>query len=243
MRFLLGLLLVSAAVAQGLVNQGADVFARTCTTPYCHGPSGAGGAAPKLSGRGFDEAYIVSVTRAGIPGTAMQGYGSSLPRASLNAVVAYVASLNGIESHITPAEPVIALSKDALRGRDLFFDSVRGVNRCATCHQIQSLGIAAAPIAKIPSNALGLRNVGMPDVKTIRLGADHFPAIIVSEGGRRTVLYDFTSLPPVMRTLDAQSFGVADYNAWSHSTVVKSYSDPELESILVFLREVVRPNR
>jgi mono/diheme cytochrome c family protein len=222
-------------------QDGADVFAKTCANSYCHGPKGAGGGAPKLASRGFDEVYIASVTRAGVPGTAMQGYGSSLPRASLNAVVAYVASLNGIETHAAPAEPAITLSTDALRGRDLFFDAVRGVNRCATCHQVQGLGIAIASIAKVPANAAALRNIATPDVKTTRLGADHFPTIVISEGGRRTVLYDLTTLPPVLRTVDVSSIGIADYSAWMHSTVIKSYDDGELESILAFLRSVVRP--
>jgi mono/diheme cytochrome c family protein len=222
-------------------QDGAEVFAKTCANSYCHGPRGAGGGAPKLASRGFDEIYIASVTRAGVPGTAMQGYGSSLPRASLNAVVAYVASLNGIETHTTPAEPAATLSTDAIRGRDLFFDAVRGVDRCATCHQVQGLGIAIAAIAKVPANAAALRAIATPDVKTTRLGADHFPTIVISEGGRRTVLYDLTTLPPVLRTVDASSIGIADYSAWMHSTVIKSYDDPELESILVFLRSVVRP--
>jgi mono/diheme cytochrome c family protein len=236
-----GLLLAFGVLAYA--QDGADVFARTCANSYCHGPKGAGGGAPKLASRGFDEVYIASVTRAGVPGTAMQGYGSSLPRASLNAVVAYVASLNGIEAHIAPSEPAITLSTDALRGRDSFFDAVRGADRCATCHQVQGMGIAIAAITKIPANAAAMRNISTPDVKTTRLGADHFPTIVISEGGRRTVLYDLTTLPPVLRTVDASSIGIADYSAWMHSTVIKSYSDSELASILVFLREVVRPKR
>ncbi len=237
----IGLLLAFGMLSYA--QDGADVFAKTCANSYCHGPKGAGGGAPKLASRGFDEAYIASVTRAGVSGTAMQGYGSTLPRSSFNAVVAYVASLNGIETHVAPSEPAVALSADASRGRDLFFDAVRGVNRCATCHQVQGLGIAVAAISKVPANAGALRNVATPDVKTTRLGADHFPTIVVSEGGRRTVLYDLTTLPPVMRTVDASSIGIADYSAWMHSTVIKSYDDRELESILVFLREAVRPRR
>jgi mono/diheme cytochrome c family protein len=228
------------ACAQDVLTHGAQVFAKSCATPYCHGPKGAGAGAPKLAARGFDEAHIASVTRAGIAGTAMQGYGSILARPDFNAVVAYVASLNGIQPIGPSSESFATLSTEAARGRDLFFDSVRGVERCATCHEIQGLGIAVAPIARIPASAAALRNVETADVRTARLGADHFPAIVVSEGGRRTVLYDLTALPPVMRTVESASVGIADYNAWMHSTVVKSYDDRELESILVFLR-AVRP--
>jgi mono/diheme cytochrome c family protein len=226
----------TGAFAQDVLTRVADVFARTCATPYCHGPNGAGGAAPKLAGRGFDEAHIASVTRAGLPGTAMQGYGSTLARADFNAVVAYVANLNGIEPRTgtNAAEP--KLSPEASRGRDLFFDSVRGVERCATCHQVQGLGIAIASITKIPSVIAGLREPEMPNVRTARVGADRFPTLIVSEGGKRTVLYDLSILPPVLRTINSGDVGIGDYNAWLHSTVTKAYSDSELASILAFLR-------
>src|SRR5438105_10464354 len=85
--------------AQGgadILTRGADIFARSCATGYCHGVKGTAGGAPRLAGRGLDEAFILSVTRSGVPGTAMQAYGSLMPRADLAAVVAYVASLNGI---------------------------------------------------------------------------------------------------------------------------------------------------
>lgn len=236
MRAAILFLIVPACFAQDVLTRGAEVFARTCATPYCHGPKGAGGAAPKLSSRGFDEAHIASVTRAGLPGTAMQGYGSTLARADFNAVVAYVANLNGIEPRAgsNVAEP--KLSPEASRGRDLFFDAVRGVERCATCHQVQGLGIAVAPIARIPSIIAGLREPAMPNVRTARVGADHFPTLIVSQGGKRTVLYDLSTLPPVLRTITSSDVGIVDSNAWLHSTVTKAYTDGELASILAFLR-------
>src|SRR6202044_3335900 len=95
------------------------------------------------------------------------------------------------------------LSPEATRGRDFFFDSVRGVDRCSTCHQVQGLGIAVAPIATIPATPAAVRNAATPDVRTARVGADVFPMLIISNGGRRTVLYDLTTPPPVMRTVDS----------------------------------------
>jgi mono/diheme cytochrome c family protein len=233
--------IAKSACAQDVGTRGADVFAKTCATPYCHGPKGAGGGAPKLAARAFDEIYIASVTRAGVAGTAMQGYGSTLARADFNAVVAYVASLNGIEPRGSSGqtETSARLSPEAARGRDLFFDAVRGVERCATCHQMQGLGIAIAPIAKVPANPAGLRNAPAPDVHTARVGADRFPTLVVSGGGRRTVLYDLTTPPPVMRTIESSSLGIEDTSAWLHATAVKSYDDRELESILAFLRSAL----
>jgi mono/diheme cytochrome c family protein len=236
-------LLTLAASAQDILNRGADVFARTCATPYCHGPKGAGGAAPKLAARGFDEVHIASITRAGISGTAMQGYGATLPRADFNAVVGYVASLNGIEPRPTAADATPKLSAEATpqikQGRELFFDSVRGAERCATCHQVQGLGIPVAPILKSPIKIAGLREPEMPNVRTARVGADRFPTLIVSAGGKRTVLYDLSILPPVLRTINSADVGIVDDNAWLHSTVTKAYSDGELVSILAFLRSAL----
>jgi len=51
------------AGAQNLADalkQGEDVFVKTCAAGYCHGPKGAGGGAPRLSGRGFDQAFIAN---------------------------------------------------------------------------------------------------------------------------------------------------------------------------------------
>jgi mono/diheme cytochrome c family protein len=241
--WILFLSIPALASAQDILTRGADVFAKTCATPYCHGPKGAGGGAPKLAARGFDEIYIASVTRAGVPGTSMQGYGSTLARADFNAVIAYVASLNGVEPRGAQSPEPARLSPDAARGRDLFFDSVRGVDRCSTCHQVQGLGIAVAPIANIPATAAALRNAATPDVRTARVGADHFPALVVSAGGRRTVLYDLTTPPPVMRTVESAAVGIADNGAWRHAAVVKSYDDRELESILAFLRSALPDSR
>jgi mono/diheme cytochrome c family protein len=236
-------LLTLSASAQDILSRGADVFARTCATPYCHGPKGAGGAAPKLAARGFDEVQIASTTRAGISGSAMQGYGATLPRADFNAVVAYVASLNGIEPRPGPSDATSKLSAEATpqirQGRELFFDSVRGAERCATCHQAQGLGIAVAPIMKLPAAIAGLREPQMPNVRTARVGADRFPTLIVSAGGKRTVLYDLSILPPVLRTINSADVGIVDDNTWLHSTVTKAYNDRELESILSFLRSTL----
>ncbi len=218
-----------------MLEHGADVFAKSCASGYCHGPNGAGGGAPKLSGRGFDESLITSITRAGVEGTAMRGYGTVLARPDFNAVVAYVASLNGIEPRAIAAEakPRV-LSPQAARGRELFFDSVRGVARCSTCHEADGMGIPVAPIKTVPRD---LRNLPAPDIRIAVVDGDRFPALLVSQGGRRTVLYDLTTLPPVMRTVDAATLKLDGPAEWRHPTAV--YNDSELQSILDFLRAMV----
>src|SRR5260370_21359540 len=136
--FLLVPALAAAQSMQEMIARGGEIFAKTCATGYCHGLKGAAGGAPRLASRGFDEAYILSTTRVGVKGTAMQAFATLLPRRDLMAVVAYVATLNGIANPNlgrggpVAEAPVRTLPPDAAKGRELFFDAVRGFARCST---------------------------------------------------------------------------------------------------------------
>src|ERR1019366_2291683 len=106
-----------------------------------------------LAARGFDQAYINTTITRGIPGTAMPAFGTTLSRNDLTAVTAYVAALNGIPGS-TAAPVAKALSPDAARGRELFYEAARSFGRCATCHEVNGMGIpVATPIAVVPPNA------------------------------------------------------------------------------------------
>ncbi len=237
-----------AQTMQELIARGAELYAKTCATGYCHGVKGAAGGAPRLASRGFDETYILTTTRVGVTGTAMQAFGTTLPRRDLMAVVAYVATLNGIASpNLGRGMPVAevpprVLPADAKIGRELFFDSVRGFARCSTCHALDGLGIAVTtPIANIPANVAALRELVTPQVKTATSGGDSFPALVLTQGVRETKVYDLTLPPPVLRVFPAGTVKVADGSAWKHSSVLGAYQDAELASILSFLRAVVTP--
>jgi mono/diheme cytochrome c family protein len=235
-----------------LVKQGETTFNKTCATGYCHAlRGGTGGGAPRLAARGFDEPYINSVTTRGVTGTAMPGFAGTLARAELTAVVAYVATLNGIANPSLsfgpgggrfggspePAPPV-----EAAGGRALFQDPVRGFGRCATCHEVNGIGIAVAtPIAMIPVNAQALRGLATPHVSTVAAEGETMPALMVGKTVRSVMFYDLTSAPPVLRTIDPGRVKTADGSAWRHASVIGSYSDAELESILIYLRWAVRP--
>ena len=94
--FVMSAVAAAQAPRQNLVRRGAEIFTASCTS-YCHAPGGAGGgAAPRLAARGFDEPYVTATISNGVPGTPMPGFDSTLSRADFAAVVAYVASLNGI---------------------------------------------------------------------------------------------------------------------------------------------------
>jgi mono/diheme cytochrome c family protein len=230
-------------------TSGEKVFTQSCATGYCHGAKGTPAGAPRLAGRGFDQTYITSTIMRGLPGTAMPPFGTTLSRADLVAVIAYVASLNGIASPSInlgpgpgasgPAEP--ALSAEAERGRALFFDAVRGFGRCSTCHEVNGIGIpVTTPIGKIPADAAALRALLTPDVRTATVSGEAMPALIVSQGKTRALFYDLTSAPPVLRTVDPDALKVSEGSAWRHASVIGAYNDGELSTILAYLREAIK---
>jgi mono/diheme cytochrome c family protein len=231
-RALLFLALASLVPAQDPVKQGEAVFSKSCATGYCHGARGTNGGAPHLAARGFDQSFIANAVARGIPNTAMPAFGTTLSRADLNAVVAYVAS-----------GPVAAkLSGDAARGRDLFSDSVRSFGRCSTCHEVAGIGIPiATPIVKVPADAAALKALATPQVSTATIGSESMPALMVSKKANAVMFYDLTSAPPVLRTESPASVQTRESSTWRHSSVISGYSDPELTAILSYLRAVGKP--
>ena len=247
------LLIAAGAVSFGqnlpdVLKQGEKVFAETCATGYCHGLRGTAGGAPRLVGRGFDPAFINNIVTRGVPGTAMPGFGESLPRPDVIAVVSYVASLNGVANPnigaagSAPAAPEIALSPGAARGRDLFSDATRGFARCSTCHELNRIGISVAtPITQVPASASAARSLATPHVSTATLGSEIMPVLVLSNTTRSVLLYDLTASNPVLRTLEPLSVKIVEGSPWRHASVIGSYSDAELDTILMYLREVVKP--
>jgi mono/diheme cytochrome c family protein len=227
--------------AQDMLTHGQDVFNQSCATGYCHGLKGAAAGAPRLAARGFDQDHLTQVIRSGIPGTAMPAFGLVLKRADLFSVIAYVGSLNGI----APRNPGLdrgpqprPLSKDAARGRALFYDAVRGFGRCSVCHLVDGMGIAVAdPIAKIPESAAAVRALASPHVWTATADSESFPVVVVSKGGAQTKVFDLTKPPPVERSFPAAAVTLRETSTWRHAEAVSSYSDAELEYVLAFLRE------
>lgn len=250
-RALLLLLIPALGWTQSLpdvVKRGEQVFAQSCATGYCHGARGAAAGAPRLAARGFDQGYINSTANRGLPGTAMPAFGTTLSRADLVAVVAYVATLNGIANPSISAGPGGAgptetpLSEGAEHGRALFFDAVRSFGRCSTCHEVNGIGISVTtPITNIPSDAAALRALATPDVRTATVDGEAMPALIVSQGKTHALFYDLTSAPPVLRTVDPSALKVADGSTWRHSAVIGAYNDTELASVLAYLRELMKP--
>jgi mono/diheme cytochrome c family protein len=252
------LVLASAALLVGplgfaqspedLSKQGEQVFNRSCATGYCHGIQGTAAGAPRLAGRGFDQAYIDNTVARGLQGTSMPAFTGSLSRSEINGVVAYVAKLNGIV--YSPAgsessariEVQASLSPQASKGRDLFSDELRGFGRCSTCHEVNAIGIpVATPIAIVPASVQALRDLSTPSVRTAVVGNQTMPALVINDGTRAKVFYDLTTAPPVLHTAQPGTVilkvGRSD---WRHVSMLGSYNDTELGLILEYLRSAVR---
>ena len=239
-------LLLAISVLGWSQTPGEKVFAQSCATGYCHGARGAPAGAPRLAGRGFDQAYIASTITRGLAGTAMPAFGTTLSRAELGAVIAYVASLNGIANLATNSAPgpntaEKPLSAEAERGRALFFEAVRGFGRCSTCHEVNGIGIpVTTPIVNIPADAAALRALATPEIRTATVDGEAMPALVVSQGKTRALFYDLTSAPPVLRTVEPGALKVAEGSAWRHASVIGAYNTAELATVLAYLREVVK---
>jgi len=251
-RLMAVLVVAGSCCAQNLadvVKQGEQIFAKSCATGYCHGVRGASSGAPRLAGRGFDQAYIATVVSRGVPDTGMAAFAGRLSRPALVAVVAYVATLNGITNPAIGAGEVAsavlpgpALTGDAARGAELFKEAVRGFGRCSTCHEVDGFGISvAAPIARVPASAAALKALATPSVKTGSMDGESMPVLVLSEGKQGAVFYDLTSAPPVERNTPPGSVKFADSSAWRHSSVIGAYNDSELAAILTYLRAVITP--
>jgi mono/diheme cytochrome c family protein len=235
---------------QDALKRGEQVFAKTCATGYCHGPKGQSSGAPRLAGRGFNQAYINNVVMRGIPGTGMASFATALSRPDLVAVVTYVATLNGVgntniglgDDDAAPASTGPKFSGEAARGALLFKEAVRGFGRCSTCHEVGGFGVSvAAPIAQAPASVAALKALATPNVKTGTMENESMPVLVLNDGKQSTLFYDLTSAPPVQRNAQPGSVKFTDGSNWRHVSVIAAYNDSELAAILTYLRAVIKP--
>jgi len=250
--FRLGAVLFALAVSspsQSLpdtLKRGEKVFENSCGTGYCHGAKGAPGGAPRLAARGLAQTYISTTVSHGISGSGMPSFSANLSAADLVAVVAYVATLNGVaEPDITVGRQTATrsgpvLTGEAARGQQLFREEVRGFGRCSTCHESGGLGIPVTPdIARVPNSVADLKALATPEVRTVTEDGEAAPALVISDGRQSTVFYDLTSAPPVLRYVEPGSVKFTNASSWRHSSVIEGYNDSDLAAILSFLRAVI----
>lgn len=245
----LALLLLQA----GNIEQGEKLFRQSCAVGYCHGVGGTASRGPALKDRNFERGYVLKVTRDGIPNTSMPGWKSLMSEPQIEAVVDYVMSISANRGSAAgkPAaassgaagrvEARTAPSTAAERGRELFFDAVRGT-RCSTCHQAESRGAAVGPKltpAHGRSLARTLRGNPRKLVRQVRTAdGDRFPGLLVDEKDGWVRYYDLTTALPVLRTFAAGEIKVEGNSKWEHRSVIASYSENEIEAVAAYIRQL-----
>ncbi len=248
----LALLMAQAAADPAAISKGEKIFAQSCSVGYCHGVGGAAGRGPRLRGRSFDRAYLISVTRDGVPKSAMPGWKERLSNAEIEYVASYVMSLASA-TDAAPANPMppgvgpAAVSAfkgpaQAGRGHAAFFDAQREA-RCATCHALGGRGIAAGPdlskAASMTPKQLGAAISASSSSHTsmVRLkNGESFPALQTGAVGPIVKLYDLTSPPPVLRSVLREEIeSITKETGWSHAAVSKQYPAEQLADIVSYI--------
>lgn len=242
------LLVMQTAPDPSAILRGEQVFAQNCSVGYCHGVAGAAGRGPRLRGKKLGRDYVDTVTRDGLPNSAMPGWKGRLAEEDLRAVVAYVMSLTTASESAPPANPMPAgvgpgaLDElqgppEARQGHELFFDATR-VPRCGTCHALAGKGISIGPDLMTSKDPARARSISAKHVITARLkNGEVFPALRAEQDEPWVKLYDLSAIPPVLRTLErSEILSLVEGSNWRHESALRNYSDQELQAILPYLR-------
>jgi mono/diheme cytochrome c family protein len=245
-RFVLLALSSAAAVLaqQDPYQEGAKVFKLTCAQGYCHGSGGTQGRAPKLIGQNYEAAAVRKIVEAGVSGTGMPAFKDRLNAEQMNAVLFYVVRISGGDAskvNLTAAGAGAGkqMPADALKGKSAFFDALKGVNRCSTCHALEDIGLPVGPNLSTggPYTAAAIRAGKDATVRLATVAAfkDSFPALVAEQRGDWLKVYDLTVAPPVLRTLNKSEVKFAGGATWKHTEATKAYTDSELEAVAAYL--------
>ena len=228
------LLMIAAAAAcraqNGAAERGAQLYRTQCAIPYCHGPEGGAGRAPRLAGHRLNVNTMFKVITWGIPGTGMPEFTTRLKSNEIADLVAYMMTLGGAAAS-APAPSVAprALTPQAREGRALFFDSARA-GACGSCHELDGWGVPVGPDLAAPSHATGSVVTARP------VGEPPFPAVVVERTDAKARVYDLTSTIPVLRSFPAGRIAIDSATSWTHLQATRSYTAAELEVIAGYLR-------
>ncbi len=238
-RVLLLLLPMLPVVAQDAVTiRGEKVFATTCSVPYCHGPNGTAGRAPKLAGHSFTAGQLSSTISNGISNKGMPAFGDQLSADDIRAVVSYVMTLKG-SAPATQTVPDRKIPADVQAGRALFFDAVR-MGGCGRCHELEKRGSPVATNLMTVAALADLRSIPVRHVMTAQpVGESAFPALVIERSEKRVRIFDLSSPLPPLRTFSSSAVKLTDGTTWQHADAIRGYNDGELEQIAAYLRWVV----
>jgi mono/diheme cytochrome c family protein len=242
MRACLLLLLASAPLSaqDAAIERGSQLYRTHCAVPYCHGPEGMAGRAPKLIGHNHSVNSMFKVISWGIPGTGMPEFTTRLKTGEIADLVAYAMTLRAAASSApAPAAPPRTPTPGAKAGRALFFDAGR-MGTCGTCHELDGWGVPAGPdIKEMPRERLAdLRRVPQGRVRTARPagGESPFPAFLAENTEARVRVYDLTGPLPVLRTFPPGRVTLSPNTSWQHEDATQPYTNSELDIIGQYLR-------
>jgi len=230
-RMICVVLFVPAVFAQDArVARGEKVFAANCSVPYCHGPSGTAGRAPKLAGHGLTARDLANTISSGIANKGMPAFRDQLSAVDLDAVIGYVMTLRGSSPAESSAAPVAAQSP----GKALFFDAVR-MGGCSRCHELEKRGSRVAPeMRNVPTD---LRAVDATRTVTVVVpGEAPFPGFVREQSDKRVLVFDLSSPLPVLRTFAGGTVSITEGSTWKHRDAATGYSDAELREIARYLQ-------
>jgi len=241
-RALLLILAATAAYAQdGAAERGAQLYRADCAVPYCHGPDGTAGRAPRLIGHNYSLNGMFKVISWGIPGTGMPEFTSRLKTREIDDLVAFLMTLHGAPAAAAPAPgaPQRALTGEAKAGHDLFFDAAR-TGACGSCHELDGWGV---PVGPDLATAAFERFADLRQVPSHRVVSAHpsggerpFPALVVERTEARVRVYDLTGPLPVLRSFATSQLTLDANSSWRHEQAIRIYTNGELETVARYLR-------
>jgi mono/diheme cytochrome c family protein len=235
-RFVVFALIATPIFAQDArVARGERVFTSSCSVPYCHGPNGTAGRAPKLTGHSFSARELTDTVSNGISNKGMPAFRAQLSADDLDAVIGYVMSLRGSSPASGNATPIRAVVAEA-PGKAMFFDATR-MGGCGRCHELDKRGSRVAELKNVPAD---LRAVDASHTVTVSPpGEAAFPGIVIEQSEKRVRVYDLSSQLPVLRTFAGGAAKVTSGSTWKHSDAARGYSDAELREIAAYLRSAI----
>jgi cytochrome c553 len=222
------------------IVRGEKVFVTNCSVPYCHGPNGTAGRAPKLVGHSFNVRDLTNTISNGIANKGMPAFAKQLSTDDLDALVGYVMTLRGTSpaANATPVRPVAteAPGKVLFPAKALFFDAVR-MGGCSRCHELDRRG---SPVASIKTVPVDLGTIDATHTVMVSApGEPPFPAFVSEQSEKRVLVYDLSSRLPVLRTFTPGAVKVTAGSSWKHQDAIRDYSDTELRDIARYLQSVI----
>jgi mono/diheme cytochrome c family protein len=166
----------------------------------------------------------------------MPGFAALLKPEEIQAVAAYIVSLDG-GGRAAASRSAADLPADAQRGRALFFDAAR-TGACGACHEAGGRGVLVSTGLQDLATARleDLRRVPTPEVVTARpAGETAFPAVVAEKAASRIRVWDLSARLPVLRTFLPAEVVLGPGASWTHSAAASLYTDAELEAIARYL--------